>query len=160
MKEIVITTVSTNKWSVSMKKSLMLVAACAIAAFMTGCMATHTNDAAAGAKVCVGKKFDADIVAGKQAVSGTATVHNLFGFITWGVSDFADDAFVSGNNGLQLTVSPLTVAKQGATYNACTANKADMLLAAKYKVDVKDFFVYKNVTAKVTGYPGVIKGVK
>ena len=50
--------------------------------------------------------------------------------------------------------------KQGATYNACAANKADRLLAAKYKVDVKDFFVYKNVTAQVTGYPGVIKGVK
>ena len=143
-----------------MKKSLLLVAVCAVAAFMTGCMATHTNDAASSAKVCVGKKFDADIAAGKQAVSGTATVHNLFGFITWGVSNFADDAFVSGNNGLQLAVSPLTVAKQGATYNACTANKADMLLAAKYKIDVKDFFIYKNVTAQVTGYPGVIKGVK
>ena len=144
-----------------MKKQLLLAGgAVAAALVMTGCMATHTNDAASSAKVCVGKKFDADIVAGKQAVSGTATVHNLFGIITWGVSNFADDAFVSGNNGLQLAVSPLTVAKQGATYNACTANKADMLLAAKYKIDVKDFFIYKNVTAKVTGYPGVIKGVK
>jgi hypothetical protein len=144
-----------------MKKQLLLAGgAIAAALAMTGCMATHTNDAASSAKVCVGKKFDADIVAGKKAVSGTATVHNLFGVITWGVSNFADDAFVSGNNGLQLSVSPLTVAKQGATYNACAANKADMLLAAKYKVDVKDFFVYKNVTAKVTGYPGVIKGVK
>ena len=61
-------------WSVFMKKSLMLVAACAIAAFMTGCMATHTNDAAAGAQVCVGKKFDADIVAGKVTISSDLVV--------------------------------------------------------------------------------------
>ena len=144
-----------------MKKQLLLACgAIAAALAMTGCMATHTNDAASGAKVCVGKKFDADIVAGKQAVSGTATVHNLFGIITWGVSNFADDAFVSGNNSLQFVASPLTVAKQGATYNACTANKADMLLAAKYNIKVSDFFVYKSVKCDVTGYPGVIKGVK
>ena len=144
-----------------MKKQLLLAGgAVAAALVMTGCMATHSNDAASSAKVCVGKKFDADIVAGKQAVSGTATVHNLFGIITWGVSNFADDAFVSGNNGLQLSVSPLTVAKQGATYNACAASKADMLLAAKYNIKVSDFVVYKSVKCDVTGFPGVVKGVK
>jgi len=143
-----------------MKKSLMFVAVCAFAVVMTGCMATHTNDAASAAKVCVSKKFDADIVAGKKAVAGTATVHNLFGIFTWGVSNFADDAFVSTDNAFQLTVSPLTVAKQGATYNACKAAKADMLLAAKYNIKVSDFFVYKSVKCDVTGYPGVVKGVK
>ena len=143
-----------------MKKVLMLAAVCAVAAFMTGCMATHTNDAASAAKVCVSKKFDADIVAGKKAVAGTATVHNLFGIFTWGVSNFADDAFVTSGNSLQLTVSPLTVAKQGATFNACKAAKADMLLAAKYNIKISDFVVYKSVKCDVTGYPGVIKGVK
>ena len=138
----------------------MLAAVCAVAAFMTGCMATHTNDAASAAKVCVSKKFDADIVAGKKAVAGTATVHNLFGIFTWGVSNFADDAFVTSGNSLQLTVSPLTVAKQGATFNACKAAKADMLLAAKYNIKISDFVVYKSVKCDVTGYPGVIKGVK
>lgn len=145
-----------------MKKSLMLVAACAIAAFMTGCMATHTNDGTVTVKPVVKSKvFEADIVAGKQAVSGEATVHNLFGLITWGVSDFADDAFVTTSAlPFQFTVSPDTVAKQGATYNACAASKADAILAAKYKVDIKDFIVYKSIKAKVTGYPASIKGVK
>ena len=138
----------------------MFVAVCAIAAIMTGCMATHTNDAAAGAKACVSKKFDADIVAGKTAVKGQATVHNVLGIFTWGVSEFADEAFVSSSNPMQLFVSPLDVAKQGATYAACDAAKADMLLAAKYKVKVSDFFVYKKYECDVTGFPGVVKGVK
>ena len=140
----------------------MLVAVCAIAAFMTGCMSTHTNDATAVAQVKLNcKKFDTDIVAGKTKVKGTATIHNVLGLISWGVSDFADDAFVSTSAlPIQLCVSPETMVKQGATYNACAANNADFVLAAKYKMDVKDFFVYKQITCDVTGYPASIKGVK
>ena len=143
-----------------MKKSLMLVAVCAIAAFMTGCMATHTNDAAASAKACVSKKFEADIVAGKTAVKGKATVHNVLGLITWGVTDYADEAFVSGAPAIQLAPNPLTVVKQGATYNACAAAKADMLLAAKYNIKISDYLVYKKIECQVAGFPGVVKGVK
>lgn len=144
-----------------MKKALLLVAVCAVAAFVSGCIANHTNDAATSAKACVTKKFEADIVAGKTEVSGKATVHNVLGIISWGVSDYADDAFISGAPSLQLFASPLTVAKQGATFNACNgATKADMLLAAKYKIKISDFFVYKKVECDVTGFPGVVKGVK
>ena len=145
-----------------MKKALMLVAVCAIAAFMTGCMSTHTNDAAASAKACVGKKFEADIQAGKTKVSGSATIHNVLGLISWGVSSYADDAFVTTNTSALpfLAVSPLDVAKQGATYNACTANKADMLLAAKYNIKISDYLVYKKIECQVAGFPGVVKGVK
>lgn len=143
-----------------MKKALLLAAVCAVAAFVSGCIANHTNDAATSAKASVTKNFEADIVAGKTAVSGKAMVHNVLGIITWGVSDYADDAFVSGAPSLQLFASPLTVAKQGATFNACNDAKADMLLAAKYKIKISDFFVYKKVECDVTGFPGVVKGVK
>ena len=143
-----------------MKKALLLAAVCAVAAFVSGCIANHTNDAATSAKACVTKKFEADIAAGKTAVSGKATVHNVLGIISWGVNDYADDAFVSGAPSLQLFASPLTVAKQGATFNACNDAKADMLLAAKYKIKISDYFVYKKVECDVTGFPGVVKGVK
>jgi len=145
-----------------MKKSFLLVGAAVAAAFvMTGCMSTHTNDATSVAKVCVTKNFAADVVAGQKAVSGEATVHNVLGLFTWGVSEFADDAFVSTTGPVfQLAVSPVDAAKQGAAYRACAAAKADTILAAKYKLDIKDFFVYKSVKCKVTGYPGTIKGVK
>ena len=145
-----------------MKKSLLLIAVCTIAFFVTGCMSTHTNDATAVAKVQITtKKFEADIVAGKKAVKGTATIHNVFGIFTWGVSKFADDAFVTTNAlPFQVGVLPTTIVKQAATYNACAANKADFILAAKYKMDIKDFFVYKQIKCDVTGYPATIKGVK
>ena len=145
-----------------MKKQLLLAGGAVAAAFvMTGCMATHTNDATATVQFNVEKDFKADVMTSQQAVSGEATVHNLFGLISWGVSDFADDAFVTTNaSPLQLAASPLTIAKQGATYNACESAKADVILAAKYKIDVADFFVYKTVKCKVTGDPGTIKGVK
>ena len=66
------------------------------------------------------------------------------------------------NSGLpfQFVASGDQVAKQGATYNACEAAKADVILGAKYKLDIADYFVYKTIKCKVTGYPGTIKGVK
>ena len=145
-----------------MKKSLMLVAVCAIAVFMTGCFATHTNDAATSAKTCVSKKFEADIDAGKTKVNGSATIHTVLGLITWGVNSYADDAFVADNAIIpfQFTISPLTIAKQGATYNACKNAKADMLLAAKYNIKISDYLVYKKIECQVAGFPGVVKGVK
>ena len=84
----------------------------------------------------------------------------MLGLITWGVTDYADEAFVSGAPAIQLAPNPLTVVKQGATYNACAAAKADMLLAAKYNIKISDFFVYKKIECDVTGFPGVVKGVK
>lgn len=145
-----------------MKKFFLLAMSVAAAVIMTGCFAVHTNDATATVKVDVkSPEFKADVAVGKTAVSGEATVHNLFGIISWGVGSFADDAFCSTSAlPFQLIVPPTTVAKQGATYNACDNAKADVILAAKYKLDINDFFVYKAIKCKVTGYPGTIKGVK
>lgn len=147
-----------------MKKSLLLVVFAAVAFVMTGCMSTHTNDAAAAAKFKVDTPtFTADVVAGKNTVSGEANVHCILGIITWGVSDFADDAFVNSSIASLLPIKiacPNTIVKQGATYNACATAKADAILAAKYKLDIADYFVYKNIKCKVTGYPATIKGIK
>ena len=145
-----------------MKKVLVAFVGAVVALTMVGCMSTHTNDGTAVVKMSVKKDFAAEVVAGANAVSGEATVHNVLGLITWGVSSFADDAFVSttGNSILQLGLSPFDAAKQGATYKACEASKSDAILAAKYKMDIADYFVYKKVTCKVVGYPATIKGVK
>lgn len=144
-----------------MKKLILFAGSVLAAVVMTGCFAAHTNDAAAAADVKVQKTYTADIVAGAKTVTGEATVHNVLNIITWGVSNFADDAFVSTSGpSLQVLASPLTVAKQGATFNACQAAKADVILAAKYRIDIKDYFVYKAIKCQVIGYPGTIKGVK
>ena len=145
-----------------MKKMFLSLLAIATAVSLSGCFAVHTNDAAAVVKVDVkAHEFKADIAVGKTPVSGEATVHNLFGLISWGVSSYADDAFCSTSTlPIQLILPATTVAKQGATYNACAEAKADVLLAAKYKLDINDYIVYKAIKCKVTGYPGSIKGVK
>lgn len=142
-------------------KKLMVLGGALAAVLMAGCMSTHTNDGTAVVKIAVTKDYKADVVAQAKAVSGEATVHNVLGLITWGVSDFADDAFVTTSGSpLQLGVSPLDAAKQGATFKACAASKSDAILAAKYKLDIADYIVYKQVKCKVTGYPAAIKGVK
>ncbi|MBO5990609.1 MAG: hypothetical protein J6R00_03080 [Lentisphaeria bacterium] len=149
-----------------MKKLMLFAAACAAGLVLTGCLSTHTSDATAEVKVCVkAPAFTADVQAGQTAVTGKANIHCLFGIICWGVSSYADNAFVSttanafGKFPFQLFAPPQTVVKQAATYNACAANKADVILAAKYKLDIADFFVYKKFACQVTGYPGTIKGV-
>lgn len=142
-----------------MKKSIVFAGAAVAAFAMTGCFATHTNDAAVPVVANVCAPFAANVEAGATAVSGEATVHSVFGIFTWGVSDFADDAFVTSTNVPFVIASPNDVAKQGATFNACEAADADMLLGAQYVVDIADYLVYKTVKCTVTGYPGTINGV-
>jgi hypothetical protein len=143
----------------NMKKMLLL--ASAAMALMTGCMSTNTNDGAVAAPITMrNKEYIADVTVQKTAVSGEATANCLFGFITWGVSEYADEAFVK-NSGLGISLGGAdTVVKQGATYQACEAAKADYLLGAKYRIDTSDYFIFKKVKCTATGYPATIKGVK
>lgn len=141
-----------------MKKSLILAGAAL--ALMTGCISVNTNDGAIPADITVRKGYVADIDVQETAAQGEATVNCLFGLITWGVSEYADDAFVETGLGVTLIKSANDVAKQGATYNACEKAKADYLLGAKYRLDTEDYFVFKTVKCTAIGYPGTIKGVK
>lgn len=129
-------------------------------ALMTGCMSTNTNDGATPVSFAVAKAYTADVDVQKEATQAEATVNCLFGLITWGVSEYADDAFVTSNTGLGLFKDPATVAKQGATYKACDATKADYLLGATYRIDTQDYFIFKTVKCTATGYPATVKGVK
>ena len=144
-----------------MKKSMLFAAFAFIAFAITGCTAVNTSQGAYAPDVTITKSYTANIDHKDVAVSGQATVYNLFGILTWGVSSFADDAFVStSNSSLRLTTNPMDVAKQGATYNACEASGSDMLLGAKYKVDTQDYIVFKIITCDASGFPGVLKGIK
>ena len=147
---------------VFMKKSLLIVGAFAAVIVLSGCFATHTSDGAYMAQVKIEKSYTPIITHQNKPVTGTATINSLFGFITWGVSKFADDAFTNTktNMPVQLAPNPLDVAKQGATYNACDTAKCDMLLNAKYTIEINDYIVFKQIKCKAVGYPGVVKGLK
>lgn len=140
-----------------MKKMLFgLVAGAASLVVFSGC-ATYTNDVASATKIKTTAHYEATYDYKPQKVSGEATVHSLFGIFTWGVSAVADDAFSSEYSFIPTAASK---AKGGATYNACKANKADALLAAKYVVEDEDYFVYRKVKATVSGLPATLKEVK
>ncbi|MBQ9694771.1 MAG: hypothetical protein IJV69_08455 [Kiritimatiellae bacterium] len=138
----------------------MLTLAGVTLALMTGCLSVNTNDGAITTDIKIRKVYTPNIEVQQTAVSGEATVNCLFGFITWGVSEYADDAFVKTGPNIAVFASADEVAKQGATYQACDAAKADYLLGAKYRLDTADYFVFKTVKCTATGYPGTIKGVK
>ena len=40
-----------------------------------------------------------------------------------------------------------------------TQKPADAIIAARYEVVTKDYFVYQNLNTKVTGYPAVMEGL-
>ncbi|MDO5461976.1 MAG: hypothetical protein Q4F99_00605 [bacterium] len=141
-----------------MKK--MLTLAGVALALMTGCISANTSDGAKAVEFSVEKAYTADVEVQEAAVSADATVNCLFGFITWGVSGYADEAFKTANPGLSLLKDPNTVAKQGAVYNACEEKKADYLLGATYRIDTEDYFVFKKIKCTATGYPATVKGVK
>lgn len=105
------------------------------------------------------------IVAGKKTISGKATVHSLFGIITWGVNAQAVGvSYDAGPGGFVNPIASLaekseSVARNAAAYEATTSCKADIILAPQYVIVTKDYFIYKSITCKVKGFPGFVKGV-
>ena len=136
-------------------KKLMVGAV--VAAVACGCVSVNKND---GGNSIADNAVARDIVHEKLAVqqtqvSGSDKIHCLFGFITWGSSAThkADvcEAFLP---------TMTDVAKNGAYANACDAGKCDQLVATRYKVTTKDYFVYAQCQAEVKGYPANVVGVE
>ena len=69
---------------------------------------------------------------------------------------------IKGDSGVSNSTFNDTVqmARAAAAYRACAENKADFIIYPRYVVRVEDYFFYKEVTAKVMGYKGVLQDVK
>lgn len=145
-------------------KKIVLSAVVTLAMVLTGCTSVNTNDAARAFNATIKPaEFQTIIEAGDTKVNGEAQLNVLFGIFSWGVSEFADRAFESEYDDMpvvSLFSSPLTLVKDAAAYNACNANKCDVILNAKYNIKTTDYFVFKIYNCKVSGYPGVEKGLK
>ena len=139
---------------------MLTFAAMVLVVTMTGCMSLNTSDGAISPEVIVRKTYTPKIELQKAAVTGEATVNSLFGgLITWGVSKYADEAFMTTGSNVSLVANPMKVAQQGATYNACAAADADYLLGATYRVDTEDYIVFKKIKCTAKGYPGKVTGI-
>lgn len=145
-----------------MKKMLLLaLAAIGCATISTGCISTEANRVGDQISVRMILRVDPQVDVKNQKISGSAAVHSVLGFINWGVNAQAMGVnFGTTADAFSLIPSGENVARNGAVYNACTKNKADLLIAPQYVIKTKDFIVYKVVQCQVTGYPGTVKGVK
>ena len=103
----------------------------------------------------------------KQRVSGDATASILFGLFIWSDSDsaagIADNADIYGSGlGFLWSIFPNAkrLAAQSAFFDACKKAKCDAIIAGRYEVTTKDYFIFKKCKVQVTGYPATLSGVE
>lgn len=136
-----------------MKKILMAIA---VAAVSCGCVSVSQNDGGTAnlrpfvVKDVIHEKYEV----GQEKITATDRVKCLFGLFSWGSSakhtaDHASHGFFVSSR-----------AKNGAYANACDAGECDAIVAARYKVTVKNYFIYSCATAEVSGYPVKVTGVE
>lgn len=143
-----------------MKKIIMMIVAVGVLTTVgTGCTSFETNRAGDQVKVHMDVQAEPEIEAGNKMIEGSATVNCLFGIFTWG-TDHQAVGIDYGGSASGFFTGASDVAKNGAAYSACTGANADLLLAARYNLTVKDYFVFKTVECQVKGYPGILKSVK
>jgi hypothetical protein len=140
-----------------MKKLMM---AAVIAAIACGCVSVNKND---GGTKCLTPAVVKDTVYEKYSISDKPVTANaqavgILGFIIIGDAEathWADN--VAGEARFRTTVG---MAKNNAYSKACEANNCDSIVAARYSVTRKNFFVFDQASATVTGYPAKLTGIE
>ncbi len=96
-----------------------------------------------------------------KKVSGAAEVNVLFGIFAWGdTSNFADNAYFSQSLFSIIFPSAREISGKAAFYNACKAAACDAVVAARYEIEETDYFVFKILKTKVSGFPATLIGVE
>jgi len=129
--------------------------AATLAAIACGCVSVNQND---GGNSCVRPAVVKDGMhlkyeVGKERVKGADKLNCLFGFITWGSTAHICDQSEFGLGGKGAV-------KTGAYANACDAASCDQIVGARYKITCKDYFVFQQYEAEVTGFPASVKTVE
>lgn len=133
-----------------------IIAGMVVAVVAAGCISVNKNDGGNSClkpcqiKDAVHVKYTVD----KKTVTAKDQMHCLFGFICWGST--ASHTADQGEGGLTIS----SKVKNGAYANACEAAKCDQIAAARYKITTKDYFVYQQCNAEVTGYPVKVADVE
>ena len=146
-----------------MKKSMFVltIIAGAVAMLATGCSSTSVDTNRFGSQISLEMKtveFIPQIQIGDKYISGSSQSTVYCGFIkigdtskqASGVSFSSEKSIWGGSDAYQ----------RAAIYDACSKNKADILLAPQYTTTVDGNFFKKTVSCTVKGFPGYIKSVK
>jgi hypothetical protein len=110
----------------------------------------------------------ADVKVG-ETISGQSSTNILFNFFAFGGdTQFADGVVYGAGGGgggalggLGLPIpDPISTTKAAAAYKAVKSSGADLIVAPRYEVNVKDYFIFKKVDVKVTGNKGSISSIR
>ncbi len=156
-----------------MKKNLIVFCfAMAAVLIVSGCSTTNVSKLS-GPTAAISKTIVAtpDVEKGER-ISGDATVTQiLWGLFIVGDTKYADNVRFSSqiqgqNEGVAagvtqfFSVDTTSKGKAAAAYDACNKSGADIILIPNYVVDEKYYFFWSVLNCKVTGFKGIIKGVK
>ena len=144
-----------------MKKYILFVSSILVATILgTGCTSFTTNRIGAPLETEMKLHIKPNVTISQKKVSAEATSKALFKIFTWGVSKTAEGVTFNGGS-MFTSLDPATnQAKAGAVYNACTKAKSDLLISPQYDISVLDYFLYKEVKCKVSGFPAKLNSVE
>lgn len=146
-----------------MSKMVRLVTIALAVALLSGCMTINQNQPSAPLNPILSTNaLKADIAVGEK-ISAKSSMNILFGFIKFGGDNkFADGVSYSGagDGGFAGLIDPTSAVKSAAAYNAVKGANADIIVHPSYVLEVNDYFIFKKVTATVTGYKGTIKSIQ
>ncbi len=130
--------------------------------FFVGCATQNVSKVSAPVGASVGVHMEADIKVGEK-ISGTSSATIIMGMFTVGAdSKFADGVTygASPTGFAGLFPNPVNDIKAAAAYKALASANAEVIVAPRYVIDIKDFKIFKKITVTVTGYKGTIKNIK
>lgn len=148
-----------------MKKLWMSAAVATLIATTSGCVSYNVSQPSAPLDGAVKTDLKADVKVG-GTITGESSTNVLFNFFAFGGdTQFADGVAygggASGGGGLALPIpDPVATTKAAAAYKAVKSSGADLIVAPRYEVSVKDYFVFKKVDVKVTGNKGSINSIR
>ena len=154
-----------------MKKKFFTLSILAGAVALLGSACSHIEASTVGEQVnvCMPVLIKPDVETKNEKINGSATVHSILGIFTWGPNaqaigvNYGFESRVEGGvlgDLLSFTAKSENVARNAAAYDATENAKADLILAPKYILTTDDYFFYKRINCKVSGYPGFIKSLK
>ncbi|MCD5995362.1 hypothetical protein KDX38_17700 [Pseudomonas sp. CDFA 602] len=146
-----------------MKKLWMSAAVATLIAATSGCVSYNVSQPTAPLEGMVKTDLKADVKVG-GTITGESSTNILFNFLSiGGDTQFADGVAYggAGGGGLGLALpDPVSTTKAAAAYKAVKSSGADLIVAPRYEVSVKDYFIFKKVDVKVTGHKGSINSIR
>ncbi|WP_426142404.1 hypothetical protein [Pseudomonas sp. DWP3-1-2] len=151
-----------------MKKLWMSAAIATLIATTSGCVSYNMSQPSAPLEGVVRSDLKADVKVG-ETISGQSSTNILFNFFAFGGdTQFADGVVYGAGGGgggalggLGLPIpDPISTTKAAAAYKAVKSSGADLIVAPRYEVSVKDYFIFKKVDVKVTGNKGSISSIR